>query len=94
MLHWTWHGRKRMAGRMARLATADEVEARLAKCKADLSESGQTGVRVKALAHTLTVAGSTGSEVWAVVDEAERIVTVMLREPGQPMNRQWENQIR
>jgi hypothetical protein len=93
-MKWTWHAQQRMAGRMARLASAAEIESRLAQCEGDLSKSGQTGVRVKALRHTLTVDGSTGSEVWAVVDEAERIVTVMLRDKGQAMNRQWMKEVR
>lgn len=94
-MKWTYHARvERMGGRMADILTMDEVQAQLHKCKDELHPFGQTGVRVKELDEVLTLDGSTGNEVWAVVDEAERIVTVMLRNAGQRMNHQWSKEIR
>lgn len=96
-INWTWHARKRMQGRMSGLASAEQVEEAVSKCSDRLAKNGQTGVRIHRLRSTFEVAGSTGDEVWAVIDTADgpaRIVTVMLRETGQRKNGHWKSEIK
>lgn len=96
MLHWTVHALHRLEHRTGRfdLVSKAEVDKRLAACKDELSKSGQTGVRIKRLHRRYTLLNSYGDEVWAVVDEGERVVTLMLRVRGQSMNHQWVNEVK